>query len=139
MTQSLALFFSTVPSTVILIPKIHFEPNGLFYRKKSINFQYGFSRLHQSHYWHNLFKGWVYRRHKKWYKIIFKESKYLLTFTMPLNLFIKYIILFPFLGLLNPSLDYSSLILQSTVIGPILILLVIETWLLLDTPTVWNI
>jgi len=38
-------------------------------------------------------KGWVYRRHKKCYKIIFEESRCPLTFTTPRNLFIKYILL----------------------------------------------
>ena len=94
LTQILVLHFSTVPSNVIFLLKIHFEPKCLFSERRSINFQYGCSKLRQFHYWHHLSKGRVYRRYNKCYKIIFEGSKCPLTFTKPLNLFIKYIIFF---------------------------------------------
>ena len=59
-----------------------------------------------------------------------------MSFNILLSLWISLLCtyLFHFVGLLDPSLDYSSLILQSTVIGPILILLGIWSWTLTRYP-----
>ena len=63
-------------------------------------------------------------------KIIFEWSRYPLTFTMPLNLFTKYILLLFFERSWDLPLDYSSLSLQATVLDPMLIILGLGAWTL---------